>query len=279
MSLMLIALSALGCASTRRAVDARTEPSEPWYAGVLDGEVKSILVNGYSTSFAWPDMLQKMLDEHAGGRERLYHVVNSTIGGAPVETWIAEPGTRDHERTIRAMERDFFGESPRLLGDMPRPTVAICQQSLQFTLDRRGPVKDESDMVGAEIGADALEKLALRLRGFGIERIYIGMHIYKQPVEPEIGNERIALARLLMRGLDFILPGPDVWTPTRDAYPEAFAEDGLHPSELGMKIMAEGWYRTLAADSVKQDVIDSMWARDYDVEAIVQAYLAWRRGE
>jgi len=245
---------------------------------VLDGREKSILVNGYSTSYAWPAMLQDMLDEHAGNR-RVYHVVNAVVGGAPVESWIAAPGTRDYERTIVAMERDFFGDNPRLLGVAPRPTIVICQQSLQLTRDQRGPVKEASDMVGAEMGADAFEKLALRLREYGAERIYIATHIYKEPVEPEVGNERIALGRLMMRGHDFIHRGPDVWTPTRNAYPEAFEEDGVHPNHIGMKIMAEAWYRTLAGDAAKSNVIARMWAREYDVDAMMREYLAWRRGE
>ncbi len=253
--------------------------SRPAHTGVLDGEVKSILVNGYSTSYAWPAMLQDMLDDHADADRRLYHIVNSVVGGAPVEIWIAEPGTRDYQRTFGAMERDFFGDSPRLLGDVPRPTIAICQQSLQFTMDRRGPVKAAADMVGAELGADVMEKLATRLREYGIERVYVAMHIYKKPVEPEVGNERIALQRLLTRGHEFILEGPDVWTPTRDAFPDAFEDDELHPNEMGMKIMAEGWYRTLAGDSARQAVIDAMWARQYDIDTMMRAYLAWRRGE
>ncbi len=44
----------------------------------------------------------------------------------------------------------------------------------------------------------------------GLEQVVIAMHIYKKPVEPEVGNERIALARLLKRGHDFISAGPDL---------------------------------------------------------------------
>ena len=49
-------------------------------AGPLDGGEKSFLVVGYSTSYAWPDMLQEMLDRHAGG-ERVYHMLNAVVGG------------------------------------------------------------------------------------------------------------------------------------------------------------------------------------------------------
>jgi len=267
-----------GCAASDPKSHASGSGATASGAGELDGREKTILVNGYSTSYAWPAMLQDMLDEHAGGR-RVYHVANSVIGGAPVETWIAEPGSRDHERTVVAMERDFTGPTPRLLGDAPTPTIAICQQSLQLTGDQRGPVKTEYDMAGAELGADAMEELALLLRDHGIERVYIATHIYKEPVEPEVGNERIALRRLLARGHGFILAGPDVWAPTRDSFPESFEEDRLHPNEMGMKIMAEGWYRTLAGGDAKEAVIERMWARDYDVDQMMRSYLAWRRGE
>jgi len=266
--LLAAAAAFLGLSATSAAAEAPP----------LEAEPTSILVVGYSTSYAWPDMLQDMLDEHAGGT-RHHHVLNAVVGGAPVEHWIADLGTRNYERTIGAMRRDFLGEEARLRGDAPPPTVAICQQSLQLTRDDRGPVKSEHDMVGAEMGADALEEMALRLRDEGIEDVFIAMHIYKEPVEPEVGNERIALSRLLERGHDFIHEGPDVWTPTRDNFPECFEEDRLHPNEQGMKIMAEGWYRTLAGDDAREDVIERMWKRDYDVDRMMQEYLAWRRGE
>ena len=63
----------------------------------LDGSRTSFVVVGYSTSFAWPDMLQEMLDQHAG-RAGVYHVLNATAGGAAVEIWLADPGSDDHER-------------------------------------------------------------------------------------------------------------------------------------------------------------------------------------
>ena len=274
LSLAVVLVSLAAChASSANRFDLPDEAPD-W----LNGQEKSIVVVGYSTSYAWPDMLQEMLDEHAG-KPGVYHVLNAVAGGAAVEIWIAEPGTRDHERTIDAMVRDFFGDDPRLRGDAPQPTIAICQQSLQFTRDLRGPVKEEHDMVGAEIGANALETLAMRLRELGIEHVIYGMHIYKKPVEPEVGNERIALARLISRGHDFISQGPDVWQVTRDGYPECFEEDGLHPNEEGMKLMAEGWYRALAGSSAREDIIERMRAREYDVQSMMRAYLAWRRGE
>jgi hypothetical protein len=233
---------------------------------------------GYSTSFAWPDMLQEMLDEQSNG-PRVYHVLNAVVGGSPVKIWNADPGTPEYERTIESMLRDYFGSDARLRGDAPEPTIALCQQSLQFTRTRRGPIADASDTEGIAIGTDALEKFAKRLHRHGIERVYLGMHIYKKPVEPEVGNERLALAALLRRKLPFVCGGPDVWTATRDRYPDAFAEDGMHPGELGTKIMAEGWYRTVAGSAVRQEIIDRMYTRKYDLNTMMKAYVQSRRRE
>ena len=244
---------------------------------LLNGRETSFVIVGYSTSYAWPDMLQEMLDEHAGGK-RVYHVLNAVQGGAAVEIWNADPGTPNYERTVTAMLNDFFGSESRLRGDAPQPIVALCQQSLQFTRTRRGPIPSENDEQGIRIGADAFEKFAERLRDTGIKRVYIGCHIYKKPVEPEVGNERIALAALLARGHNFIFEGPDVWTPTRDEHPGAFTDDGVHPNQRGMKIMAEGWYRTLAGRKVGEDIIAKMHERDYDVDTMMRKYLDWRRG-
>ncbi|MFQ5636438.1 MAG: hypothetical protein ACE5IR_00405 [bacterium] len=244
---------------------------------LLDGREKSFVIVGYSTSYAWPAMLQDMLDEHSEDG-RLYHILNAVIGGSPVETWIAEPDSEDYQQTFGAMLTDFFGENPRLRGEAPEPTVALCQQSLQFTRTLRGPITSADDTAGIRIGADAMAKLALRLQGHGIERVYYGMHIYKHPVEPEVGNERLALTALLKRGHDFIFAGPDVWEPTKAGYPDVYEEDGVHPNQHGMKIMAEGWYRTVAGKSARQEVIDRMYAQNYDVDKMMDEYRSWRRG-
>ena len=69
-----------------------------------------------------------------------------------------------------------------------------------------------------------------------------------------------------------------MWPPTRDRYPECVAADGLHPNGLGMKIMAEGWYRTITGPETRPDIIDRLHARDYDVETMMRAYVRRRRG-
>jgi hypothetical protein len=271
---IVVCALALGCGSA----DENAQPPSRSPSTALDGIEKSLVVVGYSTSYVWPEMLQEMLDDHAGG-ERLYHVLNAVVGGSPVSRWIGDPTPEDRDDTFGAMMHDFFGPQARLRGAAPEPSTALCQQSLQFTRTLRGPVPDADDPTGIEIGTEALETLATGLHEQGIERVYIAMHIYKEPVEPEVGNERLALAALLERNHEFVLEGPDVWAPTRDAYPEAFEEDGVHPNELGMKIMAEGWYRTLAGDEARQEVVDRLYRRSYDIETIMTEFINWRRRE
>ncbi|MCH7871992.1 MAG: hypothetical protein IID33_09870 [Planctomycetes bacterium] len=258
---LTLSLALTGCATTKT---------------LLDGREKSFIVVGYSTSYAWPQMLQDMLDAHSDGK-RTYHVLNAVVGGSPVERWIAEPGSDSYQATIGAMNRDYFGPDAVLRGDAPEPTIALCQQSLQFTRTQRGPIASADDEEGIRIGVAAFEKFARRLHDRAIERVYIAAHIYKKPVEPEVGNERLALAGLLERGHAFVFEGPDVWTPTRDRYPDAFAEDGMHPNELGMKIMCEGWYRTIAGTAARQDLVDAMYARSYDINPMMRKYIEMRR--
>lgn len=283
--LLGLGVPAAGCAEPPDqavSADAGREATDVASIGsVLDGSPKSFVVVGYSTSYAWPEMLQAMLDEHSGG-ERVYHVLNAVIGGSPVGRWIAPSESEDYQATYGAMQADFFGPQARLRGDAPEPSVAIIQQSLQRTPTpetRLGPVTSADDAAGIEIGADSLEQLVAQLHDDGIERAYIGMHIYKQGYEPEVGNERLALAALLERGRADVFAGPDVWSLTIREHPEAFTEDGLHPNERGSKIMAEAWYRALAGEATRQEIIDSLHAQDHDVDAMMDGYLAWRRGE
>jgi len=270
----LLALTAIACGTRgdRNAVESGNGAGE----SLLDGVETSFVIVGDSTSYAWPQMLQEMLDQHTGG-ERRHHVLNAVVGGSPVSRWIADPESDDYDDTFGAMLRDFFGPEARLRGHAPQPTVALCQQSLQLIGTRRGPIASADDAEGIGIGADALEKLAVRLRERGIERVYIATDIYQEPAEPEVGNERLALSALLDRGHDFVFEGPDLWTPTRDAHLDAYTEDGIHPGQLGMKIMAEHWYRTVAGAGARQEVVDRLHATDHDIETLMTDYLNGRR--
>lgn len=275
-----VCLAATGCGASDAANDEAHSASNAvaQASPVLDGSERSFVLVGYSTSYAWPAMLQEMLDEHAGGR-RTYHLLNAVVGGSPVGRWIADPSSKDYQDTYAAMRSDFFGDDARLRGDAPPPTVAILQQSLQRTPTpetRLGPVTTVDDAHGIGVGADALLRLVDQLRADGIEQTFVAMHIYKEGYEPEVGNERFALEALLARGHDYVRRGPDVWSLTISEHPGAFTEDRLHPNERGAKIMAEAWYRTLAGEHAQEDIIEAMHARVYDLDALMADYLAWR---
>jgi hypothetical protein len=222
---------------------------------VLDGKKKTFVVVGYSTSFQWPGVVQKMLDEHAG-EAGVYKVCNAAVSGSPVAKWLGMTNERDRQRTFDKMVREYFEPGSRL-GGAPKPTVALCQQSLQWVFgEQREGIRNAEDSERIGQGADAFMKLAEQLNELGVERVYISTHIYKRPMEPEIENEKYALWELLKRKKGFILSGPELWRPTKNIYPEGFSGDKLHPNEMGARVMAVGWYRVLAGQGAKKDVIE-----------------------
>ncbi len=242
---------------------------------LLDGSAKSLVVLGDSTSLVWPSMLQDMLDWHSGKRG-FVRVCDAAAAGAWIGHWTAEAGSAERARTFDALAEDWFGPEAPPRGAAPAPEIALVQVSLQGLCDRRGPVKAEHDMVGAEMGADALEALALDLIGLGVEHVFFATNVYKRTTEPEVGLERVALQRLLARGHDGVAAGPDVWTPTRDYWPDAYADDGVHPNEFGLKLIAEEWYRFLAGPEAQEEVVQELYATDYDVVALERAALERR---
>jgi hypothetical protein len=264
----------------QRPVAAPPEPRRPALhegPSLLDGTETTFVVVGQSASYTWPAILQDMLDKHAG--KRLYHVQNAAVGGAPAGSWAGEPGDPYYEATFGTMMRDYFGEEA-LLGrdEQPDATIALCQQSLQRTETRMGPVRSSTDEHGIRIGADILEQLARQLHDAGIEHVVMSTHIYQQMSEPQIGNERFALRALLERGHDFILEGPDVWSMTISRFPGAYEQDQVHPNELGMKIIAAAWYQVLTGDEARQDIVENMFEQPYDLTEMTRQYLNWRAG-
>ena len=69
-----------------------------------------------------------------------------------------------------------------------------------------------------------------------------------------------------------------MWSLTIGRFPEAFEDDGIHPSELGMKIMAAAWYRTIAGVDARDDIVEKIFDQSYDITAMTRQYLAWRAG-
>jgi acetyl esterase/lipase len=205
---------------------------------VFDGKPKVVVVNGYSTSFRWPDLLQRKLDRYFDGK-RVLSVKRATKGGTPIAKWLnvttGEP-SRAWLTTLR----------PLLRGSQDTPVIVLAQQSLQWVFgDRRHGIRDANDRKRIEQGADALEQYVRLLKEDGADLVFVAMHIYKQGMEPEIGNERYALDALIHRNVPAVEPGPDVWTPTKKLYPKAFAADRRHPNAIGAEVMAQHWFETL----------------------------------
>lgn len=227
-----VLLLGAGCTAQKR-VDGRKQ------LRLFDAQRKVIVVNGYSTSFRWPALLQQKLDRYFEG-ERIVAVESATRGGTPIAKWIDVETGQGREPWQNILRPKLQGQ------DEKTPVIVLAQQSLQWAFgDRTAGIEGPDDRERLERGADALEKYVRLLRADGAELVFVAMHIYKEPMEPQIGNERLALDELMERRIDGVERGPDVWTPTKERYPEAFARDKVHPNQLGAEIMAQGWFETL----------------------------------
>jgi len=205
---------------------------------IFDNKSKTVIVNGYSTSFGWPRLLQEKLDRMHGGK-RVLTVKPATKGGTPIARWMDVETGKPLKPWLDVLR-------PKLKENEYDPVIVLAQQSLQWVFGQRTEgIRNAEDSERIKQGADALEKYARLLKKDGAEVVFIAMHIYKHPMEPEIGNERLALAELLKRKIPGIEAGPDVWTPTKEQYPQVFARDKVHPNEKGAEIMAQKWFETL----------------------------------
>ncbi len=205
---------------------------------IFDGRPKIIIVNGYSTSFHWPIILQQKLDKYFNGKKVL-QVKLATKGGTPIAKWIdvktGKPLT-PWLTTLRPLFQDFED----------KPVVLLAQQSLQWVFGQRGVgIRGPDDHERIKQGADALAKYVRLLKKDGADLVFVSMHIFKHQMEPQIGNERYALDELIRLNMSDVERGPDVWTPTRELYPKAFAEDLKHPNSLGAELMAQKWFEAL----------------------------------
>ena len=169
----------------------------------------------------------------------MIEVRKATKGGTPIAKWMNVDTGQPLTPWRQIVE-------PALKTKADRPAILLAQQSLQWAFgDRTEGIRNSRDEQRIEQGADVLEKFARLALGDGADEVFIAMHIYKHPMEPEIGNERLALSEVLKRGIPHLHAGPDVWEPTRKHYPKAFAADRLHPNSIGAEIMANLWFETL----------------------------------
>ncbi len=245
MRFLLLAAVVLLAAAWSGAAEPGTRPAPKHPATkparklkLFDRKPMIFVVNGYSTSFQWPAILQRKLDRYFEGR-RFITVRSAVRGDTPIARWIdlatGQPAPA-WEVVRPALARP----------NNTTPVVVLAQQSLQWVYGlRTAGIRDEKDAKRIKIGADALETYARRLHEDGADLVFIAMHIYKKPMEPAIGNERLALKALMERNVPFVAPGPDVWTPTSKLHPKAFARDGVHPNAIGAEVMAQHWFAAL----------------------------------
>ncbi len=226
---------------------------------ILDDNPKLILVNGYSTSFKWPDLLQRKLIRYYEGRECPLKVERITKGGTPISRWIdvetGEPRS-PWEKIVR----------PGMAKAEGRPVIVLCQQSLQFIWGRgQEGIRSAEDGERIQQGTDAMDKYVRLLQKDGADLVILAVHIYKEGFEPAIENEKYALDALMKRKIPNLVRGPDVWTPSKKVHPMAFARDRKHPNSVGSEIMAQLWFEALLEHD---DLEIPEWSRHEMQEAI-----------
>ena len=131
--------------------------------------------------------------------------------------------------------------------------IVLAQQSLQWVFGERNEglgernegIRSTDDTERIQQGAAAIRTYIRNLFEDGADHVFIAMHIYKKPMEPGIGNKRLALAEVIKENIPNLYEGPDVWEPTSKLYPKAFDTDGLHPGSIGTEIMAQLWVEAL----------------------------------
>jgi hypothetical protein len=205
----------------------------------FDGTPRTFVVNGYSTSFRWPNVLQRKLDKFFDGK-RVIEVKLATQGGTPIAKWMnVETGEPLPPWNLKLRP---------LLSEQECPTIVLAQQSLQWVFeDRADGIRNAKDAANIRKGVRAIQGYTDRLLADGADAVVVAMHIYKHSMEPAIGNERLALEHFVRTQPENVYAGPDVWEPTRKLWPQAFEADQVHPNAVGAEVMAQLWLESLLA--------------------------------
>ena len=225
---------------------------------IFDGTEKIIVVNGYSTSREWPDLLQAKVDDYFGG-QRIIEVRKALRGGTPICKWIDVTTGEPLGPWSNIARPALHGANATGL-----PVIFLAQQSLQgvYGVQTEG-IRSPGDTERIEQGADAMEAYVNLAFADGADHVFLATHIYKggqRGYEPGIENEKYALDALMARAIPDMHRGPDVWTPTMLAYPDAFAADRVHPNALGAEIMAQYWFEALRSHDVPEPAMLSVLA-------------------
>jgi hypothetical protein len=234
----LVFLTALTLGLFLTQVIAETEGD----AKLFSGEPRLVIVHGYSTSAHWWAFLQRKIDRYMQGAEkRVVEVQLCNKGGTPIARWMdVTTGERSD-----AWNQLF---TPMIQAEKgKRPVIVLAQQSLQFIYpaDRRAGIRNADDKERIQRGADVIEQYADLILEDGATAVVVGMHIYKLGMEPEIGNERLALGAYMKQNPKQVFAGPDTWEPTSKQHPLAFDTDNVHPNFIGAEMMAHYWFENL----------------------------------
>ena len=163
-------LSAVYCGFVMHVVVLAAEMQTQPRQRILDETPKLLVVNGYSTSFQWPRILQRKLDRHFG--RRVIEVKSATKGGTPIAKWM------DVE-TGQALGPWTDVLRPALAPTDEGPRIVLAQQSLQWVFGNRGDgIRNSDDSLRIQQGADVLQKYAEGLLKDGARQVFIAMHIY-----------------------------------------------------------------------------------------------------
>ena len=68
-----------------------------------------------------------------------------------------------------------------------------------------------------------------------------------------------------------------MWKATREYWPDGYDAAGANLNEFGIKVVAEAWYRALAGSEADEEVIQELYAKDYDVAALAREARARER--
>ncbi len=244
---------------------------QPVPQGVLDGNKKTFLANGYSTtnspsfSSAWPVVLQNMLDEHTGvtnPQDRIYHVFSHAVGSTPIARWskqVDDLGCDDDGNLIQDSITWYVNPGTKLVNGAPPASILLAQQSLQWAFDcndRGVGIADENDITNIEHGAKEIEHFVDQFVAGGFETVYMASHIYQRSrVAVPVYTEKYGLKRAL-EFVEELKPGPYLWWGTSKQWPTGFQSDGRHPDLPVANAMAIYWYIVLAGDDAKPDIIE-----------------------
>lgn len=238
--------------------------------GVLDGNRKTFLVNGFSTSGfpfpedAWPAVLQRMLDDHTGvtdPSQRIYHVFVHAVGRSPIPMWSIQQGDLacGDESLIQDSLEWYVNPGSKLENNAPPATIVLAQQSLQWAFDcadRWVGIQGPDDLERIEHGYEEIEYFARQFFAGGIQTMYLTTHIYQRhDMAVPLYNEREALELALDR-IEALRPGPDMWDAAKPLWPEGYWSDQRHPDKPLATMMGIYWYLVLAGADAKPEIVE-----------------------